>query len=105
LQQVVYLHLQQALLLPHPVVAHRFVLRRIGLELGAVHRNVSQRDQAGVLTQPKHLDEQLAECRQMLLAEITDGSEVRRGFAANTRNAMSSCRRRAICREAGTPTA
>ena len=61
----------------HALVAHRFVLRRIGFDLGAIERHMPELHQAGRLAQLQNLPEQFAERLQVTLAEIRDGAEIR----------------------------
>ena len=62
----------------HALITHRLVLRGIGLDFGTVERDVAELDQTGLLAQPQHLHEQPCKRRQVTLAEIRDGAEVRR---------------------------
>ena len=62
----------------HPLVAHRFVLGGVGLDLRPVQRHVAELDQPGPLAQPQHLRKQRRKRRQMTLAEIRDRTEIRR---------------------------
>ena len=68
---------QLAFGLHHALVAHRLVLGCIGAQLGAVHRDVAEADQTGLLAQCQHLNEQVAQRRQVSAAEFADGAEVR----------------------------
>jgi len=73
------LHLGGQLRLPprHVLVAHRLVPAGVGPQLGAVHGHVPQPDQTGRPAPLQHLHEQSRQCRQMPLAEVADGAEVR----------------------------
>ena len=61
----------------HPPVAHRLVTVGVGLQLGSVRRHMAQLHQPRRLAQPQHLHEQVGQGRQMPLAEVADGAEVR----------------------------
>src|SRR5439155_21547424 len=61
----------------HALVAHRLVLRRVGLDLGAVERHMPELHQTGRLAQLQNLPEQFAKRLQVTLAEIRDGAEIR----------------------------
>ncbi len=61
----------------HPAIAHRLVLARVGLELGAVERDVAKPDQPRLPAQPQDLHEQRRQRRQMALPEVADGAEIR----------------------------
>src|SRR5712664_2976005 len=62
----------------HALITHRFVFRRIRLDLRAIQRHMAEFDQPGRLAQLQNLQEQRTERLQMPLAEVADGSEVRR---------------------------
>ena len=62
----------------HALVAHRLVLRRVGLDLGAIERDMPELHQAGLLAQLQNLREQFAKRLQVPLAKIRDGAEIRR---------------------------
>lgn len=68
---------KSGLLLDHPFVAHRLVSAGVGLELGSVHRDMAEPDQSRRLAQTQHLHEKRRQRRQMPLAEVADGAEVR----------------------------
>ena len=53
------------------------MLRGIGLDLGAIERNVSQLHQAGRPAQLQHLHEQLAQRPKVPAAKLGEGAEVR----------------------------
>src|ERR1700720_579537 len=61
----------------HALVAHRLVLRRVGFDLGAIERDMSELHEAGLLAQLQNLPEQFAKRLQVSLAEIRDGAEIR----------------------------
>ena len=61
----------------HPPVAHRLMTRGVGLQLGAVHRHVSELDQTSRPTQAQHLHEQVRQGHEVALAEVGDGAEIR----------------------------
>ncbi|RWL75890.1 MAG: hypothetical protein EOR69_31230 [Mesorhizobium sp.] len=62
----------------HALVAHRLVLGRVGLDLGAVERHVPELHQFRLLGKLQDLHEQRSRRLQMPSAEIRDGAEVRR---------------------------
>ncbi len=68
---------QRRLGLAHPAVAHRLVLARVGLEPGAVERDVAEPDQPRLPAQPQDLHEQRRQRLEMALAEVADGAEIR----------------------------
>ncbi|SDB74740.1 hypothetical protein SAMN02927895_05442 [Belnapia rosea] len=61
----------------HPAVAHGLVLGGIGPQLGAVHREVIEPDQAGAPAQGQNLHEERGQGGEMAPAELADGAEVR----------------------------
>ncbi len=62
----------------HALIAHRLMFRRVRFDLRAIQRDVAEFDQPCRLAQLQNLQEQGAEGLQMPLAEVADGSEVRR---------------------------
>ena len=63
--------------LAHPLVAHRFVLGGVGLDLRPVERDMAELDQPGPLAQPQHLRKQRRQRAQLTLAELRDRAEIR----------------------------
>jgi hypothetical protein len=76
LQPAVNLFLQLGLPLANALVAHRLVLGRIRLDLGAVERHVPELHQSGPLAQFEHLHEQRRERSKMAASELRDGAKV-----------------------------
>ena len=72
------LGLQLRFPLLHALVAHRLVLGRVGLDLGAVQRHVPELHQSRLRGKLQHLHEQRRQRLQMPSAELRDGAEVRR---------------------------
>ena len=62
----------------HALIAHRFVLRRVRLDLGTIERHVPKLHQASLLGELQHLHEQAGQALKVPLAELRDGAEVRR---------------------------
>ena len=56
----------------HACIAHGLVAAGIGLDLGAIHRNGAQLDQAHLARQSHHLDEQFGELGQVQGTEVAD---------------------------------
>src|SRR5215211_3097852 len=76
----------------HALVAHRLVLRRVGLDLGAIERDMPELHQAGLLAQLQNLHEQFAKRLQVPLAKIRDGAEIRPNAIAHSSSDSSiSC--------------
>src|SRR5690606_7098871 len=65
------------LFLFHAAIAHRLVLARVGLHLGAIEGHVPKRLQPSPRTQPKHLKKQPRERVTMLEAKAVDRGPVR----------------------------
>ena len=61
----------------HARIAHGLVLGGVGAQLGPVHRHMAEAHQTRPLAQRQHLNEQLAQRRQVAAAELADGAEVR----------------------------
>jgi hypothetical protein len=59
------------------------VLRRVGFDLGAVQRDVTELHQASLFAKMQSLREQAAQRLQVTLAEIREGAEIRRIETAN----------------------
>ena len=59
------------------LVAHRLVLGRVGTQLGAIHRNVAEADQASLLAECQHLSKQVTQRLQVTATKLADGAEVR----------------------------
>ena len=78
LEQFFDLALQSLLFLFDPVIAHRFVLARVGLHLHTVDAHPAQLDQPAVLCDLHHLLEKPDELLKMLLSKITDRSMLRK---------------------------
>ncbi len=72
LQQRRDLCLQFSFGFEHVPVAHGLVSAGVGLDLGAVHRNRAELDQAHLTGQAHHLHEQLAQFPQMESSEVAD---------------------------------
>ena len=53
------------------------MLGSIGAQLVAIHRDMAEADQACLLAECQHLNEQLAQRRQVTAAELVDGAEAR----------------------------
>jgi hypothetical protein len=68
---------ERGLRLPHPAVAHRLVLGGVGLELGAVQRDVAELDQSRLPAQAQPLHEQPGQCLEMAPPELIDDAKVR----------------------------
>ena len=64
--------LKTLLRLPHPLVAHCLVLRRVGFDFGAIQRDVSQLDQTQLSGHLKHLHKETGKRLQMALAKRRD---------------------------------
>jgi len=64
--------------LAHPLVAHRFVLGGVGLDLCPVERDMAELDQPGPLAKTQDLAEKRRQRVQMTLAELRDRAEIRR---------------------------
>lgn len=62
----------------HTLVAHRLVLRRVRLGLGAVERHVPELHQSSLLGKLQNLHKQPRQRLQMPAPELRDGAEVRR---------------------------
>src|SRR5262245_23087712 len=106
LQQRFNLLLKLYLLLFHTPVAHRFVLARIRLNLGAIQSNHPKLDHPQLFGQPHHLHKQLFKLRQMPKSKITDRFRCEGKLPApSIRNATSSYNLLAILREEKTPVA
>lgn len=76
LQPLAHLGGQFRLRLLHPLVAHRLVLRSVGLDLRPVQRDMPQLYQTGLLAQLQHLHEQAGQGVQVTSAELRDGPEI-----------------------------
>ena len=63
--------------LHHAFVAHPLMLGLVGAQIGTIHRDVAEADQASLLAQCQHLNEQVAQRREVTAAELADGAEVR----------------------------
>jgi len=61
----------------HAAIGHRLVLRGTGPQLAALRRDVAALDHSRRLTQPQNLREQVSQGRQMALAQIVRGGEIR----------------------------
>jgi hypothetical protein len=61
----------------HPAAAHRLVLARVRLELGAIQRDMAELDQPGPPAQPQHLSKQPGQSLKMAPPEVADGAAVR----------------------------
>ena len=72
-------HLRRQLRLArlHPPIAHRLMPAGVGLQLGPVHRHMTQRHKPRRLAQLQHLHEQRRQRRKMPPAERADRAEVR----------------------------
>ena len=77
-QQLRHLRRQLRRLLLHPPVTHRLMLRCVGLHLGPVQRHLPQLHQSSQLAPCQHLQEQVRQLCQVVLAKVRDGAEVRR---------------------------
>jgi hypothetical protein len=75
--QLLDLLLQLRLGFEHPLVAHRFVLRGIGLHLGAFQRHMAQAHHAALLAEAQDLHKQLAQGLKVAAAELIDPGVVR----------------------------
>jgi hypothetical protein len=62
----------------HALITHRFMFRRVRLDLGAIKRDMAEFDQPCRLAQLQNLQEQCAERLQMPLAEVADRAKIRR---------------------------
>ena len=76
-QPAVHLRCKLRFPLLHALIAHRFVLRRVRLDLGAIERHVPEPHQTGLLGQLQHLHEQSRQRLQMPSAEFRERAEVR----------------------------
>src|SRR5438105_4312026 len=85
-----------------PSVAHRFVIRSVGLDLGAIERDMAKADQPGPPAQ-QHLFEQPGQRLHMLLAEGAGGAEVRPVNGVTAWKSSCSSQPRAIWRDEYTP--
>jgi hypothetical protein len=72
LEEGLDLRLEVGLGLEHVAVAHRLVATRVGLELGAVHRDRAELHKSHLARQAHHLREQFRELLQMERPEIAD---------------------------------
>lgn len=79
----------------HALVAHRLVLGCVGSQLGAVHGDVAQPNQARTPAQRQHLHEQVAQGGQMPATELIDRAEVRpvqRGDGVEVQSLLAAAR-------------
>ena len=76
-EQLLHLVTQLPLFVPHPVVTHRLVLRRVRLHLAAVERHAAHPRRPQFARQPQHLLEEALQGGQVRLPEIGDGAKVR----------------------------
>ncbi len=82
-KQALDLLVQPALLAQHALVAHRLVLARIGLDLGAVNRHMAKLHQPRTPAQLQHLHEQPLNVLPVHLAKLVDSGEKRLRVGAN----------------------
>ena len=99
------LRLQPRFLRHHSSVAHRLVLRGIRRHRRAVQGDGAQLDQTCLLAEFQHLHKPSGQSGQMLFPKVADRPEIRPLVRRPTRKATSSSSSRAICRDAGMPTA